>query len=435
MHSTTPLSEDELHRKCHVHLVYLGNYIFGELRRLPMSPFPTNDASRNIGLDSHSSVYADVSVPRPDALRSGNITPPKPTYNGNLDNSAPQVGLDSHSSSRADVPMPVPIDLRSGNVKPLQKLIREYFSKNAPIADCDVLLEKFREKQLEELKNQNNETVSCPADTGKTATSESAQKAPPKELKQVSYQASYLQVLCTNFLKDNFPKIDVDIKNIQSIITEHKKKKTQQFETYLRSLDLKMKPVVSLSKLKLDSLNMEKKTHWSQIDPYSDLEETRSNPQDDNPVVMSHSGMYHDVIGGHTLRKRKRSYQCSRLRRENSATKFYREMCPEKLTKKKKPTKKLSVKPSRSPSTIRKKAQEIINNNKENRLSGVEVNRRLTRSYSLFQPIKSPLSSDNENVLDTDTDETEIVDNTVIGKTDNNVITTTNPVNIELGEY
>ena len=517
VHSTTPLSEDELHRECHVHLVYLGNYIFGELRHLPMLPFPasnlpampiishqkkpkklresrlpldksgvimegTPDASQpvrhvfspeicldsdssepvnaptttcdgnmdslstaldrldpNIGLDSHSSDYAEVSMPRPDDLRSGNVTPQKLTCNGNtdslptdLDSLDPNVGLDSHSSSHADVPVPRPSDLRSGNVNPLQKLVREYFSKNAPTVDCDILIEKYREKMSDDLKSQNKETVSCPADTGTTATSESAQKAPPEELKQVSYQELNLQVLCTNFLKDNFPKIDVDIKNIQSIITEHKKKIARQCETYLQSLGLKIKPVVIVSKLKPDSLNVEKKTHWSQIDPYSDLEETRSNPQNDNPDGVTHSGVYFDVIGGHTLRKRKRSYQCNRLRRENSANKFYRGMCSEKLNKKKKPTKKLSVKPSRSPSTIRKNAQEIINTNKENRLNGVEVNRRLTRSYPLFQPIKSPLASDNENVLDTDTDETEIESKTVNEKTDNKVDTTTNTVNNDL---
>ena len=363
------------------------------------------------------------------------------TCNGNtyslptdLDSLDPNVGLDSHSSSHADVPVPRPSDLRSGNVNRLQKLVREYLSKNAPTVDCDILIEKYREKMSVDLKSQNKETVSCPADTGKTATSVSAQKAPLEELKQGSYQELNLHVLCTNFLTENFPKIDLDIKNIQSIITEHKKKIAWQFETYLQSLDLKIKPVVILSKLKPVPLSVEKKTHRSQSNPYSDLKETRSNPQNDNPEGpdgVTHSGVYFDVIGGHTVEKRKRSYQCNRLRRENSANKFYREMCSEKLNKKKKPTKKLSVKPSRSPSTTRKNAQEIINKNKENRLNGVEVNRRLTRSYPLFQPVKSPLASDNENVLDTDTDETEIESNL---KTDNKADTTTNIINNDLDE-
>ena len=40
VHTDNPLDVESLHDKCDIHLVYLGEYMYGELRPLPMTPPP-----------------------------------------------------------------------------------------------------------------------------------------------------------------------------------------------------------------------------------------------------------------------------------------------------------------------------------------------------------------------------------------------------------
>ena len=75
--------------------------------------------------------------------------------------------------------------------------------------------------------------------------------------------------------------------------------------------------------------------HWSNFDPYSDLDEVRHTDMDDEVFVSKEeikstiTGALFDCIGGHSLWKRKRSYTTSRARRLSSENTFYSEMCDE----------------------------------------------------------------------------------------------------------
>ena len=121
----------------------------------------------------------------------------------------------------------------------------------------------------------------------------------------------------------------------------------------MQSLALKCKSEVTLVRLKPEIIQLQCKTHWTTLDPYSDLEEVSDRGGSETPEGLSDtepSGVHCSVVGGHVLRKRKRSYSAQRERRSTSANTFYRDMCNDKEVTKRKPVKKVTVPSLKVPS-------------------------------------------------------------------------------------
>ena len=171
-----------------------------------------------------------------------------------------------------------------------------------------------------------------------------------------------------------------------------------------------------MAKLKAEDIRYECKTHWSRLDPYSDLEETKSDSEDGNASHrrITYSGVHFDVIGGHTLRKHKKSYSTTRNRHTSSTHTFYRDMCTEPSKRTVQKHVKEKFKPKRSPSRHRKAAQKSIEIKNKRRKNGLDVKDRLICSYPLFQPIRA---EDRLDVLG-ETDDRNDSDSTVIYNTE-----------------
>ena len=162
------------------------------------------------------------------------------------------------------------------------------------------------------------------------------------------------------------------------------------FETYLKELAHK-KVSVMISKLDDEVIQLWTKNHWSQIDPYSDLEEVNSEiTTSPSSEESDHQPVLENMIsvGGHSLRQRKRMYTLNQPHRA-SAHSFCRDMCHYKARQK--PALNIGLK---SASHARIQAQNKIKEMNKRKLRGELVNNRLVRSYALFQLIrKSPPKS------------------------------------------
>ena len=116
--------------------------------------------------------------------------------------------------------------------------------------------------------------------------------------------------------------------------------------------------------------------------------------------------MYHECLkqasdtdavceSGHTLRKRKRSYRSERPCHDNSKDRFYRGLCMSPKDKdRKRSLTGVQAKKLRIPSEARIKAQDTIKHKNKCKRNGITVNEALTRSYPLFQTIKTKKKRD-----------------------------------------
>ena len=76
------------------------------------------------------------------------------------------------------------------------------------------------------------------------------------------------------------------------------------FDKYLKSLALKRKLDVTLVRLKPEIIQLKCKTHWTTLDPYSDLEEMSERGDSetlDGQSDMEPSGVHFSVVGGYVL--------------------------------------------------------------------------------------------------------------------------------------
>ena len=188
----------------------------------------------------------------------------------------------------------------------------------------------------------------------------------------------------------------------------------KELDLYLKSLALKRKVTITLSRLDPEMVKIMTKTHWSTLDPYSDIDdvtgETAKADNIDNNVKPESTGVYFDCIGGHVLRKRKRHYSSERLRRTSSKDKFYREMCTDtpQQKKKKSATDIPKVRPGlRDPSSSRLLAQKKIVESNDKKRNGISDEQKLIHSYPLFKPVKAEPDKVTDMVeSDIDTDST-----------------------------
>ena len=192
---------------------------------------------------------------------------------------------------------------------------------------------------------------------------------------------------------------------------------------YLEALALKRKVSVVIPKLSTEVIQLKTKTHWSDIDPYSSLEECLSDEETklvDNTAKREcePTGLFFDSVGGHTLRKRKRNYIACRPRRNTSKDKFYRNMCEDITTnKKKKPSTKTKNAGLSVPSVDRIKAQNRITDSNNRKKQGLTDEVKLRQTYKMFQPIRSSMDHDDADNLP-DSDPKYDSDDTVILKQD-----------------
>ena len=141
--------------------------------------------------------------------------------------------------------------------------------------------------------------------------------------------------------------------------------------------------------------------HWSELDPYSDLEEHCESGNASPCEPVSPDCAYFTKIGGHVLRKRHRSYSCTRTRRTSTGYTFYCDMrsSPKENIK----PKKKKIVPKKEPSSARLKSQSQIRNKTE------QVNLNLVQSYPMYHgkrnnvDQKSDHESESELVSDSDT--------------------------------
>ena len=169
------------------------------------------------------------------------------------------------------------------------------------------------------------------------------------------------------------------------------------FDVYLKNIACK-KVTVTVTRLSAEIIQLWSKTHWSQLDPYSDLEnETVTKTTDKSGSCIGSSDLaqieapqstnpVQTIIGGHVLQKRKRHYNVDRPCR-GGAHKFYRDMCLNSTRIASLTTGKRSV-GLKSPSIDRIRAQATIKEINRKKRNSETVNVRLTRSYKLFQPIR-----------------------------------------------
>ena len=108
-----------------------------------------------------------------------------------------------------------------------------------------------------------------------------------------------------------YPDLDVDI-HIQQMTNKTKQAQCREIDldTYLKELAQK-RVTVMIPKLDREVIQLWTKSHWSQIDPYSDLEETKTDVSStsSNEETEQQTGLESvNPLGGHALRCRKQRY-------------------------------------------------------------------------------------------------------------------------------
>ena len=230
--------------------------------------------------------------------------------------------------------------------------------------------------------------------------------------KPAAEMPSSLKTIVTNYICERQPSIDLDDALTGILKTNILRKyeiRTQEtaleldLNTLLKNLALKQKPKVIVPKM--DKITLQRLTkvvpHWSELDPYSDLEEHCESGNASPCEPVSPDCVYFTKIGGHVLRKRHRSYSYTQTRRTSTGYTFYRDMCssPKENIK----PKKKKIVPKKEPSSACLKSQSQIRNKTE------QVNLNLVQSYPMYHgkrnnvDQKSDHESESELVSDSDT--------------------------------
>ena len=494
VHVEEPMSPEELHRVCDVHLVYLGEQTYRELRRLPMVPGPKspfefspiinikgkgrqrkpldlsvkptktrkerksncisemNNVSRTVEMDNHDDDHATPNV---------DITADRKVQEG----AETQGCFNQSDRNKKDITSSPVVDsaLTPGVVNSLQSLQVICSSSNQDVPTLHVpdvpvpgnldgtmkssniqnLYKPTPEPDVPEPSNMNELTTPAPV-TPKNSTGKPIIILNLRQLSSAVVRKTFpgmdpimiakaydtknlrnpdkLAILCVRTLSLLCTPKDID--KLVGDLTARKEEEAKatiskinypeatSLDDYMKSLALKRIVSVVVPKLGKETVQLWTKTHWSNIDPYSDIEvvddtsdQSTSSDTDLDKSAHVERNPHFDIIGGRILRKRKRSYSSDRQRRQGSATKFYRDMCvPDTRKRRNKPTE------GPGPSADRIKSQEIIRTSNKNRRAGV-VKKEPNRSYPVFQPKKPnrknkpPKSCDAIDTAEDDTPE------------------------------
>ena len=222
-----------------------------------------------------------------------------------------------------------------------------------------------------------------------------------KAVKSSQNSPHELKELCKLWLCENFPISDIylALADLQTM-TKNETNYCHEvnIDAYLKNQACK-KVTVTVSKLSNEVIQLWTKTHWSQLDPYSDIDDEAKSDKSENatdPVAISpmvdpkqsSSSQQSALIGGHVLRCRKRHYTTDRPHREGAHT-FYRDMCLDRHADYLPSKPKVSI-GLKTPSCDRIRMQDRIRAINKRKRNGETVNARLTRSYKLLQLIRKP---------------------------------------------
>ena len=110
----------------------------------------------------------------------------------------------------------------------------------------------------------------------------------------------------------------------------------RNFNKYLKALALKWKVSVTVQKLCPEIIKLQTKTHWTNIDPYSEISSETDEGQSPSKTSQTDepSGLLFECHGGHVLQKRKCRYSTEWSRRSSSKDIYYHDMCGDVMPKK-----------------------------------------------------------------------------------------------------
>ena len=146
--------------------------------------------------------------------------------------------------------------------------------------------------------------------------------------KKEKHEVPSLITLCRSWIASRYPSTDTHREDvIRSLL--HKQVKSMPPSKNAINLDCILtlgvkKVTVTIPKLDSEIIQIWTKTHWSQIDPYSDIEEVKSSSSEIemSPTDITFEDSAKPEVGSHYLWPRKRVYRCTRLRRSGMHT-FY----------------------------------------------------------------------------------------------------------------
>ena len=392
---TELLSEDELHAVCDLHLIYLGQDVYGELRCLvgakeslqvydagvtviEMLPDQTPaPAPGNTGAKTNKVLLVNLPPRKVEtyvpAITTDDLTPAS-SKNAAIDGSSSDNDLLEHS------PTPVsPCVSQSVNpllppltpiILPLKHLVVEY------LKGCDSKLVNPAVLNIEEGGNRPENPVS--ADSPVEPTVEDR-----------------------NIYDDN------DVKSLNS-------ENALDYNDYLLNTMTQRRYSVVVKKISVQEINRwtGKVPHWTDIDPYSDLEDVGSEEKDvstdsketESPIVSSDDDT--TPMNKRVLRLRMRHYASERPRRFSAKDKFYRGQCSE--LRQRVTSAKHRVKPLSEPSKERQDARRY----------NLRKLKQLNYTYSIV-PEKStqPAESDTDTEPSISSDDTIIDTNATVDNT------------------
>ena len=442
--SNNNLDLSELHDICDVHLVFLGNYIFGELKRKPMLSAPVYHPPPSLVI-TRKRGRPQTQVPF--NLRTSCTDTAEPVKKSSFrtkesvriielfekhSKGVEEKGLTEHehedhlTSTKYFIP------------DNLQYLCEQYFINNHPDVSVDTLISNRQSDKLNAVLDMlmNPKTLkalSCKhltnafpflEDRAIDALVACETLRTPDRLKQ----------LCLQWFKKVLPDYDETslkglLKNRKIIPVENITYPTDvniNIEDYIKKLAMKQQPKVVVPKLKWEVVQILTGTHWTNIDPYSDIDEVPTTDSDEprdvdssmqiEPLYSEASELFFQMAGGHCLRKRTRSYSCEKSRQNTSKDKFHGGLCEENNCKWL--TDHLCKMPSSKPPVLKGpskqwlRAQRNIEAVNKLKCCGLSMRKKPIRSYVVFQPNKSKIKTEEDfNVTNdgSDSDETMVL--------------------------
>ena len=441
INTEVPLSEEDVHRSCDLHLAYLGQSIYGEVRSLPMQrpyrvPYSRVAPVRRKSVkNSAPPVPLDNRVP-PEEKCDETLT--MYTEKDGPDKSEPKPGSSFNKSSQDEVNKnPDDLDIANEDNPNLKSVMENAVSvdigfnqssSNTPDSqsnhkttdDVDVVSDMSAhglqhsyinvtpEVRVPKLSDLARKTVNIQSVASKNKYSTRC---------EIIKTPDCLKRLCIEYFRINYTAIKEQelgslLKNRKiNLPPEFKNLPTPpaDFDKFLESLALKRKIVINVPKLSEENIQRWTKTHWADLDPYSDIEDIGDQSVEDATNQQESAndrkkGVHLEIAGGYCLRRRKRSYSTERPRRDKSKNTFYRELCESdsEKTKTKKVVKKDVPKPrplNTGPTENRLLAQEVMKSTIQNKKNGITDGEKLRRSYPLFQPNRL---DESDNITDSD---------------------------------
>ena len=322
-----PMTEDQVYAACDLHLVYLGQDVYGELMLksiLQTALEPTEIWSELTDVKKGEAVDS-LNENSPSNQANGNTTvnTTSLTRESDINNNHMEINPVKNTTPTPDNPWIPPI---KPFILPLKILVVEYLRTcTSPLVNPVIRQEGEHSKPHSDdvAENDVDMKVNSSGNTLPECTSDEDVKS------------------------KNSRDISVDLDSIL--------KQTCKERRY--SVDLKIWTQTEINRATGVVPN------WSKLDPYSSLEEQESTESSDNsevvqviePGTKQKTNATLESAGRMTLRPRKRYYATERPRRSSSLNTFYRDMCSDKPSR---PHKQVTRRVMPEPSNERIKAAQ-----------------------------------------------------------------------------